>query len=43
MALVSCPPTSMMVRRPGARKRAPLAWQLISVICLSAPEKVMRP
>ena len=36
MTFTSCPPMSMTVRTSGNRKVAPLAWQLSSLICMSA-------
>ncbi len=43
IALLSCPPISMTVRADGRMKFAPLAWQVISVICFCANGTLIRP
>ena len=43
MTLESCPPMSMTVRASGARKCAPRAWQVISVMAESMSGMASRP
>ena len=43
MSLLSCPPTSTMVRASGAMWRTPRAWQVISVTVVSAKVMMLRP
>ena len=43
ITFVSCPPTSMIVQSPLASSRPPLAWQVISVMTLSAKSTATLP